>query len=125
MWLLRKRHRPPASTAKAGEAGIASPAFAPGQWFAETGVVTLKNVLVSRSNALTGLLSHRQRQPVSRIAAATVARQRSCSARVRPLRTALGPRMPARPAEHPLNCEDTLLTPFAPNLGNGYVLPQI
>ena len=88
-------------------------------------MVTLKNVLVSRSNALTGLLSHRQRQPVSRIAAAKAARQRSCSARVRALRTALGTRMPARPAEHALNCGNNSLTPFALNFDNGYILPQI
>jgi hypothetical protein len=33
--------------------------------------------------------------------------------------------MPARPAEYALNCENSSLTTFAPNLGNGYVLPQI
>ena len=57
-------------------------------------------------------------------AAAMVARQPSCSARVRALRTALGTKTPARPAEYALNCENNSLTPFAPNFGNGYVLSQ-
>src|ERR1700733_6905204 len=35
------------------------------------------------------------------------------------------PRMPARPPEHALNCENNSLTPFAPNFGNGYVLSKI